>query len=263
MIDEELKQIIGPFGLGTRNERGNRTLQFCQEHNLTIANTLFHHHNRRLYTWKSLGDRNQIDYIMVRTRWKSAILNCKTYPGPECGSDQLLMQLRLKRTTANGQRNRINISETVKDRFKEEIQEELTDKSTNIMNNQDPNQEWEVLKDTVKKTADRLQHMNGSINRPNQHWITQRTLDTVEERKELKKKGKLTQNENRRLNNKIQRQCRQDKNNYIKRICREIEEHQNTHDTRDLYKKVRELSRKFTPRALTIEDKDGRIIWED
>lgn len=35
--DEQLKAIIGPFGLGRRNKRGNRLLQLCQEHSLTIA----------------------------------------------------------------------------------------------------------------------------------------------------------------------------------------------------------------------------------
>ena len=97
-IEDHLKQIIGPFGLGTLNERGDRMLQFCQEQSLTIANTLFEHHNRRLYTWKSPGDRyrNQIDYIMVRSRWKSGIRKCSTYPGADCGSDHQLLVMQFK-----------------------------------------------------------------------------------------------------------------------------------------------------------------------
>ena len=31
--------IIGQFGLGSRNERGSRLLQFCEENNMIIANT--------------------------------------------------------------------------------------------------------------------------------------------------------------------------------------------------------------------------------
>lgn len=70
IIEDDLKQIIGSFGLGIRNELGDRMLQFCQKQNLTIVNTLFRHHNRRLYTWKSPGNRcrNQINYIMVGLR---------------------------------------------------------------------------------------------------------------------------------------------------------------------------------------------------
>lgn len=101
------------------------------------------------------------------------------------------------------------------------------------------------------------------MNEPIQHWMTRETLDTVEEQRELKREGRLTQRDSKRLSGKIQRQCRRDKNNYIKGICREIEEHQSAHETRDLYRKVRELSRKIISKAFTIEDKDGKILWED
>ena len=36
----------GKFGLGMRNEAGQRLIEFCQENALVIANTLFQQHNR-------------------------------------------------------------------------------------------------------------------------------------------------------------------------------------------------------------------------
>ena len=33
---------MGKFGLGMRNEAGQRLIEFCQENALVIANTLFH-----------------------------------------------------------------------------------------------------------------------------------------------------------------------------------------------------------------------------
>ena len=44
----------GKFGLGMRNEAGQRLTEFCQENALVIANTLFQQHKRRFYTWASL-----------------------------------------------------------------------------------------------------------------------------------------------------------------------------------------------------------------
>ena len=41
------------FGLGMRNEAGQRLTEFCQENPPVIANTLFQQHKRRLYTWTS------------------------------------------------------------------------------------------------------------------------------------------------------------------------------------------------------------------
>ena len=50
---QESPGVTGKFGLGMRNEAGQRLLEFCQENALVIANTLFQQHKRRLYTWTS------------------------------------------------------------------------------------------------------------------------------------------------------------------------------------------------------------------
>ena len=50
---EETPGLTGKFGLGIRNEAGQRLIEFCLENALVIANTLFQQHKRRLYTWTS------------------------------------------------------------------------------------------------------------------------------------------------------------------------------------------------------------------
>ena len=50
---QETPGVTGNFGLGVRNEAGQRLIEFCQENALVIANTLFQQHKRRLYTWTS------------------------------------------------------------------------------------------------------------------------------------------------------------------------------------------------------------------
>ena len=50
---QETPGVTGKFGLGMRNEAGQRPIEICQEHALVIANTLFQQHKRRLYTWTS------------------------------------------------------------------------------------------------------------------------------------------------------------------------------------------------------------------
>ena len=62
---EAKSKIIGKYGLGERNDRGDSLEDFCQANDLIIGNTFFQQHPRRLWTWRSPGDmvRNQIDYI--------------------------------------------------------------------------------------------------------------------------------------------------------------------------------------------------------
>ena len=47
---QETPGVTGKFGLGVRNEAGQRLIEFCQENALVITNTLFQQHKRRLYT---------------------------------------------------------------------------------------------------------------------------------------------------------------------------------------------------------------------
>ena len=45
---QETPGVTGKFGLGMRNEAGQRLVEFCQENALLIANTLFQQHKRKL-----------------------------------------------------------------------------------------------------------------------------------------------------------------------------------------------------------------------
>ena len=50
---QETPGVTGRFGLGIRNEAGQRLIEFCQENALVKTNTLFQKYKRRLYTWTS------------------------------------------------------------------------------------------------------------------------------------------------------------------------------------------------------------------
>ena len=103
---QETPRVTGKFALGMWSEAG-RLIEFCQEHALVIANTLFQQHKRRLYTWTSSDGQhlNQIDYILCSQKWRSYIQSAKTRPGAGCGSDHVLLiakfTLKLKKVGKN------------------------------------------------------------------------------------------------------------------------------------------------------------------
>ncbi|XP_042886502.1 craniofacial development protein 2-like [Penaeus japonicus] len=98
------EDIVGNFGLGNRNERGDTWIEWCSVEKQVIANSFFQQHPRRLWTWRSPGGRikNQIDYITINKRFRNSIIRCKTYPGADGGHgcDHVpviaTMKLRLK-----------------------------------------------------------------------------------------------------------------------------------------------------------------------
>lgn len=45
------------FGLGNRNARGERLVEFCEQYDLIVTNTMYEVPKRRRYTCKAPGDR--------------------------------------------------------------------------------------------------------------------------------------------------------------------------------------------------------------
>ncbi|KAL0832528.1 hypothetical protein ABMA28_000739 [Loxostege sticticalis] len=64
------EDYVGKFGLGIRNKRGKRLVNFLTKHKLYAMNTFFQKKDNRKWTWVSPGGntKNQIDYILVNKK---------------------------------------------------------------------------------------------------------------------------------------------------------------------------------------------------
>jgi len=62
-----MSSAVGLYGLGETDKAGEQLEDFCLEHELALANTMFKQHPGRLYTWTSpdSNTRNQRDYISI------------------------------------------------------------------------------------------------------------------------------------------------------------------------------------------------------
>src|SRR6478609_4684915 len=104
VVEGKADRVVGKFGLGKKNDRGERLIGFCKSQNFVITNTWFEQEKRRRYTLKSPGDvrRYQIDYILVRQRYRNSVKSSWSHPGADVDSDhnivamQLKLQLKLK-----------------------------------------------------------------------------------------------------------------------------------------------------------------------
>src|SRR6476469_9441440 len=92
-LEKVKDRVVGKFGLGKRNDRGQRLIEFCKSQDLMITNTWFEQEKRRRYTWKSPGDLKsyQIDYILVRQRFRNSVKCSWSYPGADVDSDHNLV----------------------------------------------------------------------------------------------------------------------------------------------------------------------------
>ena len=115
--------ICRPLCNDGTNERGLRLLEFATLHDLVLANIFGHHKTSRRWTWYSPNGQhhNQIDYILVRKRFRSRvnIARTRSFPGADIGSDHdlpmMTFRLRLK-TISNAQHIRLKFDlEKLKD----------------------------------------------------------------------------------------------------------------------------------------------------
>jgi exonuclease III len=95
--DEVYRNIAGPHGLGRKNHRGQMLTNFCERNGLIVTNIQFKKPKRRLYTWKAPGDRSQyqLDYILVKHRFRNGVKDVHTLPGADIDSDHNLRAAKI------------------------------------------------------------------------------------------------------------------------------------------------------------------------
>lgn len=230
--DEMEKGIVGSHGLGERNESGEGLVEFAITNNLTITNTMFKTHKRRLYTWTSPDGetKNQIDYILTNRRWKTSVTAARTLPGADCGTDhELLMaeiKLRLKKIKIPPKPARYDLSMIhfnitykleIKNRFSvlQEKAEELK-----------PDELAEEIEEAFQITAS--EHLPKKLTKK-KPWISNETLNAMENRRIAKQRFGLTSREYKDAKQNVKRLIKKDKSDHFglttlqHRKCNEIQ----------------------------------------
>jgi endonuclease/exonuclease/phosphatase family metal-dependent hydrolase len=84
-----LKNVMGRYGMGARNENGEMFTDIFMNYNLVIGGSLFPHKNIHKATWVALNQRisNQIDHVAISKKWRSSLLDVRSYRGADVASD--------------------------------------------------------------------------------------------------------------------------------------------------------------------------------
>ena len=249
---------IGKFGLGERNSRGERLADFAVENNMAIANTLFEHHPRRLSTWTSPdgNTKNQIDYIIIKNRWRTSIRNAKTKPSADCGSDHRLLwaKFKIKLKTQVKRKPYTRIAITDPDKFRIALEEYPTPELIGH-----PEKIWKDVKRWIQDAINQCTKLDYQRKK---HWMSDSTFDLVERRRALRHNTDNVEKRNQiaQINREIRISSRHDKNEHLHNVCKELEIHANRHESHELFDKVRYLSREFKPRTQAIKNHQGKLI---
>lgn len=102
MREANENDVMGLFGYGTRNERGEKLITFCRQHELFIANLLFKKQSQRKWTWLSPNGitKNEIDYFIVPRKLKMCVKNVEEINCLKDFSDHRLLRMKFGLSTA-------------------------------------------------------------------------------------------------------------------------------------------------------------------
>jgi hypothetical protein len=94
----DYKRVMGKHGVGTRNDIGERLVEFCAMNDLIIGGSLLAHCNLHKLTWNSPNgrDRNQIDHQMINSVLRHSLLYVKVKRSADVGSHHHLMTAYIK-----------------------------------------------------------------------------------------------------------------------------------------------------------------------
>ncbi|KAL1447433.1 hypothetical protein WDU94_013960 [Cyamophila willieti] len=241
---------VGNYGLGMRNERGDRLIQFCIEQNMFATNTFFKQHPRRLYTWTSPKDskeniiRNQIDYILLPKAFRKFVKSVKTFPGADINSDHnpvvcdfKMEYFKTARKTKHARK--IDIRKLKDSDFKKHISEKLEQK-LRVLEVNEPNNLQSTFNALEIILVDTQENEIGhSERRGKQEWMTEDILEMMEERRKFKLTNKI---EYKRMKKEIRKRCREEKENWLSEKCKDMETLMMKHDSFNLHKNVKEFT---------------------
>ena len=273
------EDIVGDFGLGERNERGNRWVEWCIENEQVILNTWYRHHARQLWTWKSPGDRyrNQIDYITVNKRFRNSVCDVKTYPGADCNSDHVPLvasiRLKLKRPKKKHYKPKLDLKMlndvNIQSLYRLSVENKYGALRSDI---DEEEEESEQMFDSLKKALEKANDdvLTRVTREPKRPWMTHDILSLMDERRRCKG---TNENRYKELNRRIKRECLIAKQAWMDNTCADIDD-LSRRDQPRMYSKVKEIvGRKpcykhniaimRADSTLAIEEEEVKARWDE
>ena len=268
---ENWQDICGRFCNATTNERCLNLLEFATYNKLGLANTYGPHKASRRWTWHSPNGQhhNQIDYILLKQRFRSGINIAKTrsFPGADIGSDHDLVmvnfRLRLKRIVKPKQVRMTFALEKLKDpNIGEAFQATIGGKFAPLTIPEEENTDIETLTNKFNNAmTDTASVILGKHRHKKKPWVTTELLGMCDKRRVLKR-GKKCPGETdkyREINKEIRRGMTEAKEKWREKQCSE----DNVNKYNRAFQFVKDLTSEKKGRINTIQDKSGKCLMEE
>jgi len=126
---------------------------------------MFLHQDIDKYTWTSPDGKthNQIDHILIETRWHSIILDIQSFRGAECDTNHCLVVAKVrvrvavsKQATKTFDGEKLNLRKLNELEVRKQYQIETTNRFAalgKLSDDKDINRAWKNIKENIKTSA--------------------------------------------------------------------------------------------------------------
>ena len=243
--EDGAENVVGRFGLGQRNQAGEKLIQFCSTNNLSIMNTWFRKRRTRRGTWTHPATRQShlIDYIVMLQNQRAFCSDVRVMRGPaSVWSDHFMVRATLWLGLSKPRRTRsfphgfaVNSlrDQEVLQTFQSRLDDQLAAQELPDYLDSDPQQRveavWSVIKETLKSTAS---DVLGPRQRIQPDWFleNQATLTPVLEEQRRLRQAMLSRDSRanrkafRRAQRAVAKAVRAAKDNWVRKTSEEAEE---------------------------------------
>ena len=266
---------LGKFGVGKMNENGQRLLELCSYHELSITNSFFQTKPQHKVSWRHPRSKHwhQLDLIITRQSTMKCVLITRTFHSADCDTDHSLVccKMRLKPKRIHSARPegkvRIDVSKTTHPDRMEEFNNAIGEVFESMPPRGTAKERWDHIRESVHNTAIRV---FGKKNSNNRDWFEDNSViltPAIEERRSAQLKYKQTPNYRTRqaycsARSNVQKLARQCANDYWLQLCQDIQLSSDTGNIKGMYdgiKKALGPTRKITA---PLKSKTGEIIQD-
>ena len=194
-----LERVHGGWGVGEKNEEGERILDLALSFDLAICNTFFKK-NSKYVTYKSGGRESQIDFLMCRRRDLKEVKNCKVIYGEHVASQHKVVVIDLEfRAVKKGRPERgapkIKWWRLKDENLKREFKERVLERVEPLDEVQDW---WRVNSQEIRKAGEEILGVTSGKGPPPDKetwWWNDEVQEVVKRKKEAKKRWETSGSE--------------------------------------------------------------------
>lgn len=261
---------LGPFGVGSINENGQRLLELCSANHLCITGSYFNSKQVHKVTWQHPRSKHwhQLDHIITKRRDLKDFVNSRSYHGADCSSDHALIigKIKLKTKKIHHRKHSGSIKLNTAKMACSETKREFTkifELSTFVNCKPESAPEtWEQLKNIIQSAG---KETFGAPRTSTKDWFIDSSevlLPLIDARKSarlefMKNPSDRSKEKLRKAKSDLQRKARNCANEYWTNLCTKMQAAADTGNLRGLYDGLKAALGPRVNKVAAIKSADG------